>query len=209
MIPVDALLVRLDAPARRRRDSSGNGTVPGDWQELARPGRPAESPGWRRWPASWSAATRCWPAGAGRICTPTGTTAPAAPGPWPAPRCSAPSRRPVGGGLLRCPRCRAHFDVRQAGACLEDTEPAPRSAAPAGPGRRDVRGRAGNSSQDAWQVMPAPTSGQPVRPAPLPSPAPADRRAAGRPAGRRALRDVRRAHPRARTSTSWTSRATP
>ena len=27
---------------------------------------------------------------------------------------------PVGGGLLRCPSCRAHFDVRQAGACLED-----------------------------------------------------------------------------------------
>ncbi|MET3921152.1 NifU family protein [Arthrobacter sp. UYEF20] len=27
---------------------------------------------------------------------------------------------PVGGGLLRCPTCRAHFDVRQAGSCLED-----------------------------------------------------------------------------------------
>ncbi|MDQ6752503.1 MAG: NifU family protein [Actinomycetota bacterium] len=27
---------------------------------------------------------------------------------------------PVGGGLLRCPLCRSHFDVRQAGACLED-----------------------------------------------------------------------------------------
>ncbi|WP_211879231.1 NifU family protein [Pseudarthrobacter albicanus] len=27
---------------------------------------------------------------------------------------------PSGGGLLRCPGCRAHFDVRQAGACLED-----------------------------------------------------------------------------------------
>jgi nitrite reductase/ring-hydroxylating ferredoxin subunit len=27
---------------------------------------------------------------------------------------------PAGGGLLRCPTCRAHFDVRQAGACLED-----------------------------------------------------------------------------------------
>jgi Fe-S cluster biogenesis protein NfuA/nitrite reductase/ring-hydroxylating ferredoxin subunit len=27
---------------------------------------------------------------------------------------------PVGGGLLRCPTCRGHFDVRQAGACLED-----------------------------------------------------------------------------------------
>ena len=27
---------------------------------------------------------------------------------------------PVGGGLLRCPSCRAHFDVRQAGSCLED-----------------------------------------------------------------------------------------
>ena len=27
---------------------------------------------------------------------------------------------PAGGGLLRCPSCRSHFDVRQAGACLED-----------------------------------------------------------------------------------------
>ncbi|MDJ0357706.1 NifU family protein [Paenarthrobacter sp. PH39-S1] len=27
---------------------------------------------------------------------------------------------PTGGGLLRCPTCRAHFDVRMAGACLED-----------------------------------------------------------------------------------------
>jgi nitrite reductase/ring-hydroxylating ferredoxin subunit len=27
---------------------------------------------------------------------------------------------PAGGGLLRCPTCRSHFDVRQAGACLED-----------------------------------------------------------------------------------------
>jgi Fe-S cluster biogenesis protein NfuA/nitrite reductase/ring-hydroxylating ferredoxin subunit len=27
---------------------------------------------------------------------------------------------PSGGGLLRCPLCRSHFDVRQAGACLED-----------------------------------------------------------------------------------------
>ncbi len=35
-------------------------------------------------------------------------------------RCSAPSPAPVGGGLLRCPACRAHFDVRQAGSCLED-----------------------------------------------------------------------------------------
>lgn len=27
---------------------------------------------------------------------------------------------PSGGGLLRCPTCHAHFDVRQAGSCLED-----------------------------------------------------------------------------------------
>lgn len=27
---------------------------------------------------------------------------------------------PTGGGLLRCPTCRAHFDVRQAGSCIED-----------------------------------------------------------------------------------------
>jgi Fe-S cluster biogenesis protein NfuA/nitrite reductase/ring-hydroxylating ferredoxin subunit len=27
---------------------------------------------------------------------------------------------PAGGGLLRCPTCRGHFDVRKAGSCLED-----------------------------------------------------------------------------------------
>lgn len=27
---------------------------------------------------------------------------------------------PIGGGLLRCPGCRSHYDVRQAGACVED-----------------------------------------------------------------------------------------
>ncbi len=27
---------------------------------------------------------------------------------------------PIGGGLLRCPTCHAHFDVRQAGACIEE-----------------------------------------------------------------------------------------
>lgn len=27
---------------------------------------------------------------------------------------------PTGGGLLRCPTCRKHYDVRAAGACLED-----------------------------------------------------------------------------------------
>jgi hypothetical protein len=27
---------------------------------------------------------------------------------------------PPGGGLLPCPTCRSHFDVRKAGACLED-----------------------------------------------------------------------------------------
>jgi Fe-S cluster biogenesis protein NfuA/nitrite reductase/ring-hydroxylating ferredoxin subunit len=27
---------------------------------------------------------------------------------------------PLGGGLLVCPHCRSHFDVRQAGACVED-----------------------------------------------------------------------------------------
>ncbi|WP_427174282.1 NifU family protein [Arthrobacter sp. 92] len=27
---------------------------------------------------------------------------------------------PLGGGLLRCPHCRSHFDVRKAGVCLED-----------------------------------------------------------------------------------------
>jgi nitrite reductase/ring-hydroxylating ferredoxin subunit len=29
---------------------------------------------------------------------------------------------PVGGGLLTCPTCRGHFDVRRAGTCLEDKD---------------------------------------------------------------------------------------
>lgn len=29
---------------------------------------------------------------------------------------------PVGGGLLTCPTCRGHFDVRRAGVCLEDKD---------------------------------------------------------------------------------------
>ncbi|MET4146008.1 NifU family protein [Arthrobacter sp. UYCo732] len=45
------------------------------------------------------------------------------------PRCAGPMAgaalqralaAPAGGGLLRCPTCHAHFDVRQAGSCLED-----------------------------------------------------------------------------------------
>lgn len=45
------------------------------------------------------------------------------------PRCMGPMKgaalqralaAPTGGGLLRCPTCRGHFDVRRAGACLED-----------------------------------------------------------------------------------------
>ncbi|MFH5879860.1 NifU family protein [Arthrobacter sp. NA-172] len=45
------------------------------------------------------------------------------------PRCMGPMTgaalqralaAPTGGGLLRCPTCRGHFDVRRAGACLED-----------------------------------------------------------------------------------------
>ncbi|MGZ4662349.1 MAG: Rieske (2Fe-2S) protein, partial [Arthrobacter sp.] len=47
------------------------------------------------------------------------------------PRCTRPMpgaslqralAAPVGGGLLRCPHCRSHFDVRKAGVCLEDTK---------------------------------------------------------------------------------------
>ncbi|MGZ4662448.1 MAG: NifU family protein [Arthrobacter sp.] len=127
VIPVDALLVRLNHPD----DGGGTGAAagtgtgqPGPWQEHA--------------PGSWQAVPEI--AGLEQ-----GEVAGFLVGGYPVlacrtgqdlyayrdycPRCTgsmagATLQRalagPVGGGLLRCPVCRAHFDVRQAGSCLED-----------------------------------------------------------------------------------------
>ena len=105
------------SPAERQRPGMAGRTMP------AVPGNPSRrSPGWNpaTWRASWSAATRCWPAGPGRTCTPTATTARAAPVPWRAPRCSAPSRHRSAAACCAARPAARHFDVRQAGACLED-----------------------------------------------------------------------------------------
>ena len=48
---------------------------------------------------------------------------------------------PVGAGVLTCPRCRSHYDVRRAGAAVEADEAAPAAVPRARPGRRAV-GRA-------------------------------------------------------------------
>ncbi|BCW69584.1 NifU family protein [Arthrobacter sp. NicSoilB8] len=126
VIPVDALLVRLNHP----NDDDGGGDAgtgagrPGHWQEHA--------------PGSWQAVPEI--AGLEQ-----GEVAGFLVGGYPVlacrtgqdlyayrdycPRCTgsmagATLQRalagPAGGGLLRCPACRAHFDVRQAGSCLED-----------------------------------------------------------------------------------------
>lgn len=125
VIPVDALLVRLN----HSDDGGGTGAAagdgrPGHWQEHA--------------PGSWQAVPEI--AGLEQ-----GEVAGFLVGGYPVlacrtgqdlyayrdycPRCTASMAGatlqralagPVGGGLLRCPACRAHFDVRQAGSCLED-----------------------------------------------------------------------------------------
>lgn len=65
---------------------------------------------------------------------------------------------PVGGGLLTCPTCRGHFDVRRAGVCLEDRnlhlEPLP------------LLVRSGVMSVAVPAVSP------PAAPLPVPAPAP-------------------------------------
>ncbi|MET4095515.1 NifU family protein [Arthrobacter sp. UYCu712] len=122
MIPVEALLVRLNHPA----------------DGAAGPG-PADAGGWQEHAAgSWEPV----PEIAGLE---PGDVAGFLVGGYPVlacrtgqdvyayrdycPRCTASMSgatlqralaAPVGGGLLRCPSCRAHFDVRQAGSCLED-----------------------------------------------------------------------------------------
>ncbi|MFF2030572.1 NifU family protein [Arthrobacter sp. NPDC058192] len=126
LIPVDALLVRLNSSDHAGGGtSSGNGTRASQhWQEHS--------------PGSWQAVPEI--AGLEQ-----GEVAGFLVGGYPVlacrtgqdlyayrdycPRCTgsmagAVLQRalagPVGGGLLRCPGCRAHFDVRQAGSCLED-----------------------------------------------------------------------------------------
>jgi Fe-S cluster biogenesis protein NfuA/nitrite reductase/ring-hydroxylating ferredoxin subunit len=126
VIPVDALLVRLNSPdhAGASAGASPGAGVGQHWQEHA--------------PGSWQAAPEI--AGLEQ-----GEVAGFLVGGYPVlacrtgqdlyayrdycPRCTgsmagAALQRalagPVGGGLLRCPACRAHFDVRQAGSCLED-----------------------------------------------------------------------------------------
>jgi Fe-S cluster biogenesis protein NfuA/nitrite reductase/ring-hydroxylating ferredoxin subunit len=121
LIPVDALLVRLNHPADAAAD------------------HPADAGGWQEHAAgSWEPV----PEIAGLE---PGDVAGFLVGGYPVlacrtgqdvyayrdhcPRCMASMAgatlqralaAPVGGGLLRCPSCRAHFDVRQAGSCLED-----------------------------------------------------------------------------------------
>ena len=128
LIPVDALLVRLDHPA--------GATHPAD-ETMDR--GPGGAGGWQEHPGgSWEPV----PEIAGLE---PGDVAGFQVGGYPVlacrtgqdvyayrdycPRCTASMAgatlqralaAPAGGGLLRCPSCRAHFDVRQAGSCLED-----------------------------------------------------------------------------------------
>ncbi|WP_104174019.1 NifU family protein [Arthrobacter sp. Y81] len=137
VIPVDALLVRLNHPADggTAGGAGGGGTVSGAGAAPA-PGTPGH---WQEHtPGSWQAVPEI--AGLEQ-----GEVAGFMVGGYPVlacrtgqdlyayrdycPRCTgsmagASLQRAlagaVGGGLLRCPACRAHFDVRQAGSCLED-----------------------------------------------------------------------------------------
>ena len=124
VIPVDALLVRLDSQRGGAADGTAGLGGAGGWQE---------HPG-----GSWEPV----PEIAGLE---PGDVAGFLVGGYPVlacrtgqdvyayrdycPRCTASMAgatlqralaAPAGGGLLRCPSCRAHFDVRQAGSCLED-----------------------------------------------------------------------------------------
>ncbi len=99
--------------------------------------------------------------------------------------------RRLGGGaddaVLTCPACRAHYDVRRAGVCLDDescTSTRCRCSPTASPSRSPYPSR---SRHDSPAVA---TSGRPARLAA------AGRAAAGPRPRRRALRDVRRADRR-------------
>jgi Fe-S cluster biogenesis protein NfuA/nitrite reductase/ring-hydroxylating ferredoxin subunit len=141
VIPVDALLVRLNHPDDVGKDGSpghGGGARNGDGATRAAPGAGPAGNWHEHAPGSWQAVPEI--AGLEQ-----GEVAGFLVGGYPVlacrtgqdlyayrdhcPRCTgsmagATLQRalagPVGGGLLRCPACRAHFDVRQAGSCLED-----------------------------------------------------------------------------------------
>ncbi|MDR6506234.1 NifU family protein [Arthrobacter oryzae] len=139
VIPVDALLVRLNHPAdagTQGGTGTADGGTPGGAGTVPSPGSPGH---WQEHaPGSWEAVPEI--AGLEQ-----GEVAGFMVGGYPVlacrtgqdlyayrdycPRCTgsmagASLQRAlagaVGGGLLRCPACRAHFDVRQAGSCLED-----------------------------------------------------------------------------------------
>ncbi len=95
-------------PERSRPRSAG---MPFPTSPTSRREKSAGS-GWR--------APRCWPAGSATSCSPTRTVAATAAARWPAPRCIAGWGAAVGEAVLRCPQCRAHFDVVHAGAGVDE-----------------------------------------------------------------------------------------
>ena len=108
LISVDALWSRVtpaaEGPGRRLAPAVGD----------RRPGRRRGGHAWT-WPGP-----RSWSAGSDPTCSPTSTGAPGARARSRAPRWRGASARAVGEAVLRCPGCRAHYDVRRAGACLDD-----------------------------------------------------------------------------------------
>ena len=78
-------------------------------------------------------------AGSAATCSRTATGAPAARRAMAGARLERWAGQPVGAGVLTCPRCRAHYDVRRAGAAIDARRGAPAAVPPAGPRRRAVR----------------------------------------------------------------------
>lgn len=133
LIPVDALLVRLNHPEAGGTADGGTAAiagagpapgVPGHWQEHT-PGSWQAVPGIAELEQGEVAGFMV--AGYPVLACRTGQDLYAYRDYC--PRCTAfmagaslqrALAGAAGGGLLRCPSCRAHFDVRQAGSCLED-----------------------------------------------------------------------------------------
>ena len=147
-------------------------------------------PIWPTWPparsaGSWSRAPPCWPAGSATNCSPTATAA-ACDGSLAGAALHRPLASPIGAAVLRCPRCRAHFDVVHAGAGLDDdAELPPRPDPAAASATACCRWRSPAEPTGAAGMTTPPTtcwpgSGQPARAR----------------AGRRAVRDVLRADRR-------------